>query len=58
MSNLEVAQKYYNVARAICRTCTAEYVSVKEVRLTIDKTDHETLLSMVGKYPPVQMIDG
>jgi len=56
--SLVIAQKYYNVARAICRTCTAENVSVRSVVLTIGQEDHAALCAMASEYPSIQLIDG
>ena len=52
------AQKYYNVARAICRVCTAEHVSVRSVVLTIDADDHAALIALAGEYPMIKYRNG
>lgn len=55
--SLTLAQKYYNVARSICRACAAEHVSVRNAVLTISKEDYEALKSMVGEYPTIKYAD-
>lgn len=58
MSNQIIAQKYYNVARAMCRVCTTEHIEVRNITLTIDAQDHAALLSMAGEYPTIRNEDG
>ena len=58
MTNIAIAQKYYNVARAICRTCTAEHVSVRSAVLTIDADEHAALIALVGEYPTINYKNG
>ena len=53
MTNIIIAQKYYNVARAICRACTAEHVSVRSAVLTIDAGEHAALVALVDEYPAI-----
>ena len=52
-TNLTLAQKYYNVARSICRACTAEHVSIHSAVLTIDADEHAALVALVGEYPAI-----
>lgn len=58
MTNIVVAQKYYNVARAICRVCTAEHVSIHSAVLTIDADDHTALIALAGEYPAINYRNG